>query len=258
MVVGINLERKLRELNKLTKCDIIIQNTEEGRMIRQSIKNEIYKSLDYSIFRRDDFEITEDIEDEEYTLNIKKDEFYFKMHFFDSSDKYTICCSPGQITHKYQIEKKIIYFLSNLRADIREWLERVEVELLEPVNVRYINASIESFIKDLDEKLQEVDDTYFSKEEGTQLAERLDKLEEMIKSREEVEQENKQLSSEINKIKKELEFLKATINNTTKRKWLKAMLLKINAWRKDPNNQEIIKLGMEGVKAIAQNVPDIK
>lgn len=258
MVVGKNLESKLSKLNNLRKCDIIIQNTEEERMIRQSIKNIIYESLDYSIFRRDDFEITEDINDGEYVLNIKKDEFYFMIILYSDSDKYIICCSPGQVTDRCEFEKDIKFFVASITKDIREWLNRVKIELLEPVNVRYINASIESFIRDLDEKLQEVDDAYFTKEEGEQLAERLDKLEEMIKSREGVEKENEQLYSEINKIKTELEFLKATINNTTKRKWLKNMLLKINAWRKDPSNQELIQLGMEGVKTIAQNIPDMK
>lgn len=53
-------------------------------------------------------------------------------------------------------------------------------------------------------------------------------------------------------MKKEIEFLKNTINNTTKRKWLKNTLLKLRAWSQNPQNQELIKLGMNGVKAISQ------
>lgn len=227
-------------------------------MIRESIKNKILEMLNYDIFRRDDFQIEERDRKSVDSFTIKKDEFFFEIQFFVEKENYKIICSPGQIVDRDVIEKDRYYFESNIESEIKGWLKRVKTELLEPIAVRQFNDIIESFSMELDEKLQEVEDVYFTKEEGIQLEERLNMLEEAIRQREEAEQENEKLNLEIDKIKIELEFLKATINSMTKRKWLKNMLLKINAWRKNPENRQLIQLGMDGVKLISKNFTDIK
>lgn len=227
-------------------------------MIRGSVKNEILEMLNYDVFRRDDFQIEEKNEIDFESLIIKKDEFFFEIHFWIYKDGFKTISSPGKFIDREEIEGNGSYFESDMKNRIETWLERIKIEFLESIDVRTFNDMMESFTVELDEKLQEVEDTYFTKEEGMQLEERLNMLEEIIRQREEATQENEKLNSEIDKIKMELEFLKATINSTTKRKWLKNMLLKINAWRKDPENKQLIQLGMDGVKLISQNFTDMK
>ena len=97
-------------------------------------------------------------------------------------------------------------------------------------------------------KFDEIEDRYFTKEEGDELRERLEQLEKIILERE--HQEDRE--DEISKMKEEIEFLKATIDTLTKKKWLKSALVKMWSWGQNEENRKLIESGVEAVKAISQ------
>ena len=113
---------------------------------------------------------------------------------------------------------------------------------------RFINDSIQKFREEIENKFDEIEDRYFTKEEGDELRERLEQLEKIILERE--HQEDRE--DEISKMKEEIEFLKATIDTLTKKKWLKSALVKMWSWGQNEENRKLIESGVEAVKAISQ------
>lgn len=228
-------------------------------MIRKSIKNKIYSWLNYDIFRCEDFLIQEKQDDKEFAIDIIKDEYYFKMKIRQSNiETIEIYLKPGEIYEGGYLKADIQEINSRVKDSIIAWLLRVKEEMLSPIQYRYYNNTIESFMDEINNKLQDIDDTYFTKSEGDSLANRLEQIEKLLTERGDRENDI-ELLQEIEKMKIEIDFLKSTIDKTTKRKWFKNTLMKMRAWSKDPENQELIKLGMEGVKALSQiNVPQIK
>ena len=79
------------------------------------------------------------------------------------------------------------------------------------------------FKKELESRLKKVEDTSFTKAEGEDLKSRLETLEKMILQSKEQEGI---LKEEIVKMQEEIQYLKATIGTTTKRKWLKNAVIK--------------------------------
>ncbi|MCI8902087.1 MAG: hypothetical protein HFH76_16020 [Lachnospiraceae bacterium] len=84
----------------------------------------------------------------------------------------------------------------------------------------------QNFREEIENKLCEMEDGYFTKDEGDELRVRLEQLEKMIREKDSQEE----LQVEISKMKEELEFLKAAINTLTKKKWLKSALVKMWSW----------------------------
>jgi len=244
-------------LKNTTSYDTIIKKIMEEYMIRDSVKNEIFGKLNCGIFRFEDFVIKEDTNKNRgiYKIDIRKEEFYFTMTFDSSNTEiFKVECLPGEIFSRS--EYKINF--SSIQFHIENWLERVKTEMLNPIQQRYMDKTVEAFIDEINIKFDDMDESYFTREEGVALAKRLDELQEIITNRES-DETPKELQVEISKMQNEIEFLKATINTLNKKKWFKNALLKFRTWSNDPQNQELIKLGVDSVKAITQlDLPDIK
>lgn len=97
--------------------------------------------------------------------------------------------------------------------------------------------------------LKNLDYDIFRAEE---LKERFKKLEDMVQNNAD------ESNAEFEKIGKEIEFLKLTIDSSSKKKWIKNALTKMWAWGQKTENQKLIESGFNAVKAIAQvGIPDI-
>lgn len=220
-------------------------------MLRDCIKNLIFRALNDDIFRYEDFTVDE-TDDYENTLYIQYNDYYFRMVF--DSDYCEITYSPGKIFIEETDELKILNFEYYIVTKIKEWLNRIKSEMLNPIEKRFIDDSIQKFREEMDSKLSEVDDGYFTNEEGNELREKLEQLENLILERD----SQKEMQSEIVKMKEEIEFLKATINTLTKRKWFKNALMKMWSWGQKEENRKLIESGVEAVKAISQmDIPKI-
>lgn len=106
-------------------------------------------------------------------------------------------------------------------------MNRIKDELINPIEQRFINSELQNFKKQLNDRLDEVEDSFFSKEEGEELKNRLELLGKMVQDRIGMDDETEM---EIKKMREEIEFLKATVDTLTKKKWIKNALIKIWAW----------------------------
>lgn len=219
-------------------------------IIRDNVKNKIYHALNFDFFRYEDFSIeVADNKDgfvDECVFTISYDKYYFEIIF--DSNKCRITFSPGDIYLDGSDEIKIDVFMKRYEDYIHEWLIRVKEDILNPVEKRFIDSEINKFKVEMEHKLEEIDDSYFTKEEGNELKERLEQLENSI-----LEQNlQEELQTEILKMKEEIEFLKETINTLSKKKWLRNALIKIWAWGQKDENRKLIETSVETIKSISQ------
>lgn len=216
-------------------------------MIRESVKNYVFGLLDYDIFRFEEFTIREGKFNSRESIRIILDEFYFLFYF--ERDTCHVQYNPGLILIEEKEEFEIKMFQKNIGNAVISWLERLKTEKKNPLQERYINQKIQDFKKELESRLEEVEDIFFSKDEGEELKKRIEILEEMILQFKEKEGV---LEAELVKMQKEIQYLKETIKTTTKRKWLKNAVIKIWSWGQNSENKKLIAAGLDTVKAISK------
>lgn len=221
-------------------------------MIRKSIKNEILSALDYGVFRMEDFSVSDLQNEKSYIIRIQYDDYFFKIEFsLTEQGEYSMEYCPGKLWDVEKAKSKIIDARSISNA-IRAWIKRIEEEVISSVQRRYFEKELETFKQKLEDKLDELDDSYFSKTEGDELRKRLNALEDMIQSK------NDESEIEIRKMKEEIAFLRSTIDTLTKKKWVRNALTKIWTWGQNPENRKLIETGIKTVEAITQvDLPDI-
>lgn len=214
-------------------------------MLRECIKNEVFGALNHDIFRYEDFTI---VENSGYKGNIQigYGDYYFRMVF--GIQYCEIEFSPGEVLTKEATNLDLSRFEDHISMHIHNWLHRIKRDMLNPIERRFVDNRIQEFKEEVEGKLEEIEDDYFTKDEGDELRERLEQLEKMISEMDSQEE----LKAEISKMKEELEFLKATIDTLTKKKWFKNALLKFWSWGQKEENRKLIESGVEVVKTISQ------
>ena len=217
-------------------------------MIRSYIKNKIFNSLNYDVFRFEDFVINESNSSTSTTMRIIYNSFFYNIRFTQDAESCEIYYNPGFVLSEESDTITMKYIERSIEDSIHDWLRRTKKEMLNPVQERYINMEIQDFRKELDAKLNEIEDTFFTKEESEKLKERLDILEQMISDE---KLKNADMQSEVNKMRSEIEFLRNTVDKMERKKWIKNAFLKIWAWGKDPENQKLIEAGVNTIKTIS-------
>lgn len=218
-------------------------------MLRTYIKNIILNSLTYDVFRFEDFNIEESITGANTKVKIKYDIFFYNISLIQDSESCDVYYNPGLVLSEESDTISMKFFEKNIVNSIHNWLDRTKIEMLNPIQERFINMEIKNFREQLDAKLNEIDNSFFTKAESDELKKRLDILEQMI-SDEKVK--NTELQSEISKMKKEIEFLKNTVDKMEKKKWLRNALLKMWNWSQKPENQKLIEAGVNTVREISK------
>lgn len=240
--------------------------------IRDQFKNEIFASLNFDIFRFEDFEIDINSEDNSGSIiKISYDKCFIELnlsnnqknnqrrtfdglHVNNQVKNCFIKYLPGKFFAQEEEEMDINEFITYKEQKIHDWLLRVKEEMLNPLDRRFITDNIQKFREEIENKLEGIEDGYFTNEEGIELREKLDQLENIILNRDSQEE----MQSEIAKMKEEIEFLKATVNTLTKKKWLKNALVKMWSWGQKEENRKLIESGFEAVKAISQiDIPKV-
>lgn len=214
-------------------------------MLRDCVKNKIYNALNYDIFRYEDFIIEEDV-GFVGDIRIRYNEYYCKMQFDDDCCQITF--SPGKVLTEETVELNLSIFENRIEKYIYSWLPRIKRDMINPVEKRFVDSSIQEFRSEIENKLSEIDDGYFTKEEGELLRERLEQLENIISERDSQEE----LQSEVAKMKEEIEFLKATVDTLSKKKWFRNALIKIWTWGQKDENRKLIETSVETIKSISQ------
>lgn len=215
--------------------------------IRERVKNIIYNALNYKFFLFEDFVIEES---GRYVCGLKilYDKYYFDIGYNDGDGKWQIRFSPGKILTEDSTTIAMHEFENRIVRVIQLWLDLVIEDMLNPLEMRFIVNSIQEFKSEIDNKLNKMEDSYFTKEEGDVLREKLEQIENMILNQTAQDEKEK----EILKMKEEIEFLKQSIDTLTKKKWLKNALVKMWSWGQKEENRKLIESGVEAVKAISQ------
>ncbi|CAM3726575.1 hypothetical protein [Aquirufa aurantiipilula] len=168
----------------------------------------------------------------------------------DGSYEFSGTLSPGPLSFQEKIKfnkESVLY------TKITLWMDCIWSELCSDPVVKEIDKQREDINKIL-ETLSDVPDEYFSKEEVSTLTERLNKLEEELKSQIEHNTKNKKdLEKQIEDLIGDIENLKVTLNSTKKAGWRKNFVTKVYKWVKDPNNRKIIGDGFEIAKGLLPN-----
>jgi len=162
-----------------------------------------------------------------------------------SAYKFKINTCPGELILEEGFE---YYGKDKMLHSISDWLIRIWEELQALPFNREIN-NIKTKVDELYEQFSNISDDYFNDEEAEKLKEKLDELhnkfEEQIRKQKITEEE---LSKKIEKLDKEIDSLKQTVKIYNKKNWFKSFSSKILNWASDPQNQKMIKNGVDIVK----------
>lgn len=202
--------------------------------INQSFLIELRDKLEGNGFTADDFKISTSIESteslDELILQITyiyHKNFYFSFVLNPSGDLKKFEISPGKLLSR---EKSYGTFADEfLTMEITAWLKRLRREMGNSVVGRQIKDTqekIEEIEKIMEEKFEEVSESYFTKAEGQKLKDKLDELEEKYSSAfDKSEELESELKAEKKKMHQEIELLKDQVQYLTKKKWATALMV---------------------------------
>lgn len=221
-------------------------------MIRNHIKNIIFRSLNYDVFNLEDFTIENNEEPSYETFVFKYDKYYFYLEFKADYSTCKIEYVPGSVITKETESIKTQDIEYQITEIIRDWLKRVKQEISSRPQERLVDDKLNSLKELLDEKLKSIDDIeYFTKDESDELKRRLDELEEVLVDS---VSKNADLKTEVDKMKKEVRFMKSTVDTLAKKNWLKKTFIKMYQWSQKPDNKEIVKIAF----SVLKNIPKLE
>lgn len=228
-------------------------------MVRTSFLNEVTNTVSASgFFDITDFEVTTKEESGTYKLTIqyKYDSRFWYVAWIpidkSSDKKMSATMVPGELNWK---ESHPLYGKSGLSSSISEWVARLKEELLAIPVYRQVDEQRKS-LEEMFERLQNMENVSFSREEAEELKAELDKLrEQMIEhikaSSENQAAQNQKIQSVIN----DVDALKVSVDALSKPNWARAALTRFYKWTKDPENRKLIKDGVEvTTKLLSGNV----
>lgn len=210
--------------------------------ITRTFQKQIIDQLNYQYLNSDDFDM--EIYEKEncpcVLIKYRYEEIYFYLITIDNGGGYSIERSPGEVSIKVTYKIKS---LSNLPSDIQDWLYHLEKEIsASPVVRNFFNMKLEidNQLADIEEMISGEEEKYFSRLESEELLKKLNNLEGMfLKHLEKEHQDTDKLQVELEKFKKEVEFLKNQLEFNTRKNWILAFSAKFLRWGK--NNPKTIK-----------------
>lgn len=160
---------------------------------------------------------------------------------------------PGEM---FESETLSIDDSSGLLTVIKKWISRVDAEIKNLPLRREIELQQQQ-IAEILEQLEDIPGTYFSKEEGETLREKLAELEQkLIDNQKTATQEAATLKANTEQIVKDMSVLKASIDTLSKKGWTKAFVSRTFEWLKDPTNRKVLKAGAEVAKELLLEAGD--
>lgn len=224
--------------------------------MRASVLNEIGDLIRASkFFDVADFEITSLEQRDANKLQIvyKYDDKYYFVAVIPrakpSSNDYKIRITeaPGEINEK---ETNVVDSKYSLTSSIQQWLRRVKEELHAVPIVREVNEQKQK-LEEIFDRLKDVEDVAFTREEAATLKAELDSLREQLIAQIQNSSSNKsELEGKIESINNDINSLKTNVEILNKPNWLRVAIARLNKWGQSPENRAMIKDGV----AIAQKL----
>lgn len=215
-------------------------------MVRASFLNEIHKAIsETNFFDVNDFNISTKDEQQVTTLVIRYKyhaDFWYAVNISQSGSDMPFTSCPGEL-HKKENGKVTSKYALNI--SIREWLTRVREELLALPVHRQADEQRQA-LEDIFNRLKNVEDVAFTREEAEGLKTELDKLkEQMIEHIKAGIQNQAEQAAKIQTINNDVDALKANVNILNKPNWARTAITRLYKWSKDPDNRGLIKDGVE-------------
>ncbi|MGN2619624.1 hypothetical protein [Bacillus stercoris] len=224
--------------------------------INQSFLMNLRERLEGNGFTADDFQIStsETLNKNGLTLQITyiyHKDYYLSFFLNHDGEMKNLKLSPGKLLANET--RSGIFTYGTLTGEINTWVKNLRSEIRNSVVGRQIKETqekIEEIEKIMEEKFEEVSESYFTKAEGQKLKEKLDELEEKYSlafdKSEELESE---LKAEKKKMHQEIELLKDQVQYLTKKKWATALMVKLVNWCAR-NPQAAKQIGQSAVKTL--------
>lgn len=210
-----------------------------------------------SSYRKEEFEVDSGEKFYRIALVYNKKYFFKVEKYYHEKAIFTYC--PGDFLEIEQSESTLSS--EKYLEAVLKWLERIDQLYMTDAKLRVINEKVEMQKKQLDnilEKIDEMPDKTFSDEESKTILERLEKLESDLRENDDLmRDEVVELKEELHKMQQEVELLKNTLNNMSKKGWLKMFAIKVFNWSKKPENRELISAGIEAAQQILPEVKDV-
>lgn len=165
--------------------------------------------------------------------------------------------SPGGLAQEEQFE---FYGVAELQKKLGNWINYIWEDLSAEPIIRTVNnyqQQLQEFLEKYN--LEEIPngENFFSKEEAEQINQKLNALEESLKTKlDEVTQDKKQLAKELEELKKEFEGFRKTVPNLDKKNWFKAFLTKLFVWGSKKENQQLLQAAAACGKTLLENKTD--
>lgn len=227
-------------------------------MLSKAFYNRFFDELsEKTNYRKEEFAITQNEEYYQISL-IYKQQYFFKLERrYRDEALFTYC--PGEFL---EVEDKTGKLSGDSFIDeVLCWLNRINQLYLSDAKLRVIDEKVENQKQQLNniiKKIDEMPNSAFSKDESQDIMERLEKLENELKTNTTImEDETSELKTELHKIQQEVEILKNTINSMSKKGWLKMFAIKIFNWTKKPENKELISAGIDAAQHLLPEVKDM-
>jgi hypothetical protein len=215
-------------------------------MVRTSFLNEIHNAISATNFLDViDFDIVTEEKQSYYYLLIKykyATSFCYAANIPTSGDDITFTSCPGEINKKESGKVSSKYGLSR---SISEWLGRVKEELL-AIPVHRQADEQRRVVEEMLNRLQNVEDVAFTREEAEELRVELDKLkQQMINHIKASTQSQAEQNAKIQTISNDVDALKANVDILNKPNWARAAISRLYKWSRDPENRGLIKDSVE-------------
>ncbi|MEC1406675.1 hypothetical protein [Bacillus halotolerans] len=227
--------------------------------INQTFLMNLREKLEGNGFTADDFKISTSTTLnknflDELTLQITyiyHNDYCFSFILNPDGEMKDLEISPGKLLSREKINGTFSY--GTLTREITTWVKNLRKEMRNSVVGRQIKETqekIEEIEKILEEKFEEVSESYFTKAEGQKLKDKLDELEEKYSSAfDKSEELESELKAEKKKLHQEIELLKDQVQYLTKKKWATALMVKLVNWCAR-NPQAAKQIGQSAVKTL--------
>ncbi|MGG1348454.1 hypothetical protein ABE197_17520 [Bacillus subtilis] len=224
--------------------------------INQTFLMNLREKLEGNGFTADDFKISTLTNNylKAITLQITyiyHKDYYFSFELNPDGEMKNLELSPGKLLSREKTSGAFNY--GTLSREINTWVKNLRSEMGNSVVGRQIKDTqekIEEIEKIIDEKFEEVSESYFTKAEGQKLKDKLDELEEKYSSAFDKSEELEfELNAEKEKLHQEIELLKDQVQYLTKKKWATALMVKLVNWCAR-NPQAAKQIGQSAVKTL--------
>lgn len=200
--------------------------------LTKTFLGEIENVLNREHFLSEDFIIETEDYDSYIDLNINYlylPQYKFEGRIFKDEEKFNAEFNPGTITlavKKYGLEKR------QFMNFIREWLKNTYSEMTKAPIERKVKEHDE-ILKSWQEKIHsmgEEGDRFFTKEEGEELRNKLNELEELLENG--IVEKDENLQQDLNKLHSEVDTLREHLKVLSKKNWFLSFSVRLFTWIK--------------------------